>query len=70
MKGDKNDRKSAASMKMYGAMTRDSYEWHPDRVVCKRFNIPDPYPGYDSSFFIQRSGCDDQTVYYLSTKIN
>lgn len=43
--GHKNDRQSAAKMKMYGALTRDSYEWHPDRVVCKRFNIPDPYPG-------------------------
>ncbi|XP_062586429.1 uncharacterized protein LOC134248028 [Saccostrea cucullata] len=43
--GDKNDRQSAARMKMYGPLTRDTYEWHPDRVVCKRFNIPDPYPG-------------------------
>lgn len=43
--GNKNDRQSAAKMKMYGTLTRDSYEWHPDRVVCKRFNIPDPYPG-------------------------
>lgn len=43
--GNKTDRQSAAKMKMYGALTRDSYEWHPDRVVCKRFNIPDPYPG-------------------------
>ncbi|XP_061188817.1 uncharacterized protein LOC133196991 [Saccostrea echinata] len=42
--GDKNDRQSAAKMKMYGPLTRDTYEWHPDRVVCKRFNIPDPYP--------------------------
>lgn len=45
IKGNKNDRQSAAKMKMYGTLTRDSYEWHPDRVVCKRFNIPDPYPG-------------------------
>jgi hypothetical protein len=31
-------------MKMFGAMTRERYEWHPNRQL---FNIPEPYP--DSS---------------------
>jgi G patch domain-containing protein 1 len=34
----------AAKMKMFGLMTRQIIEWHPDRLVCKRFNVPDPYP--------------------------
>ncbi|CAJ0955472.1 unnamed protein product [Ranitomeya imitator] len=43
--GDINDKASAVKMKMFGKLTRDKYEWHPDRLLCKRFNIPDPYPG-------------------------
>lgn len=44
--GDVNDKQSAVKMKMFGKLTRDSFEWHPDKLLCKRFNIPDPYPGY------------------------
>ncbi len=29
---------------MFGKLTRETFEWHPDRLVCKRFNSPDPYP--------------------------
>lgn len=43
--GDMNDKAAAVKMKMFGKLTRDKYEWHPDRLLCKRFNIPDPYPG-------------------------
>ncbi|KAM3920621.1 G patch domain-containing protein 1 isoform 2-T2 [Leptodactylus fuscus] len=43
--GDKNDKAAAVKMKMFGKLTRDKFEWHPDRLLCKRFNIPDPYPG-------------------------
>lgn len=38
------DSEEAAKMEMFGVMTRDASEWHPHRVLCKRFNIPDPYP--------------------------
>ncbi|OQV23523.1 G patch domain-containing protein 1 [Hypsibius exemplaris] len=38
------DRKAAAEKKLYGKLTRDVFEWHPDRLVCKRFNVPNPYP--------------------------
>ena len=31
-------------MKMFGKLTRDSYEWHPDKILAKRFNIANPYP--------------------------
>ncbi|KAG7275811.1 hypothetical protein CRUP_016751 [Coryphaenoides rupestris] len=30
---------------MFGKLTRDSLEWHPDKLLCKRFNLPHPYPG-------------------------
>lgn len=41
----KEDQSTAANMKMFGALTRERFEWHPGRILCKRFNIPDPYPG-------------------------
>ncbi|XP_064599154.1 G patch domain-containing protein 1-like [Liolophura sinensis] len=41
---EKSDDVKAAEMKMFGKLTREVLEWHPDKVLCKRFNIPDPYP--------------------------
>ncbi|XP_051884027.1 G patch domain-containing protein 1 isoform X2 [Pristis pectinata] len=43
--GDVSDKEAAVRMKMFGALTRDKFEWHPDKLLCKRFNVPDPYPG-------------------------
>ncbi|MGH0115812.1 UNVERIFIED_CONTAM: hypothetical protein FKN15_046997 [Acipenser sinensis] len=45
---DTDDKTAAVKMKMFGKLTRDSFEWHPDKLLCKRFNIPDPYPGSSS----------------------
>ncbi|XP_069495281.1 G patch domain-containing protein 1 isoform X2 [Ambystoma mexicanum] len=45
MEGDVNDKAAAVKMKMFGKLTRDKFEWHPEKLLCKRFNIPDPYPG-------------------------
>ncbi|XP_078524665.1 G patch domain-containing protein 1 isoform X1 [Lissotriton helveticus] len=45
MESDVNDKQAAVKMKMFGKLTRDKFEWHPDKLLCKRFNIPDPYPG-------------------------
>jgi len=28
----------------FGDLTRTKYEWHPAKDLCKRFNVPDPYP--------------------------
>uniref|UniRef100_A0A8K9V927 G patch domain containing 1 n=1 Tax=Oncorhynchus mykiss TaxID=8022 RepID=A0A8K9V927_ONCMY len=42
---DVDDKQAAVKMKMFGKLTRDTFEWHPDNLLCKRFNIPDPYPG-------------------------
>ncbi|XP_066990837.1 G patch domain-containing protein 1-like [Macrobrachium rosenbergii] len=43
-----DDRIKAARMSMFGKLTQTVVDWHPDRLLCKRFNVPDPYP--DSSF--------------------
>ncbi|XP_063738289.1 G patch domain-containing protein 1 isoform X2 [Eleginops maclovinus] len=40
-----DDQQAAVNMKMFGKLTRETFEWHPDKLLCKRFNIPDPYPG-------------------------
>ncbi|XP_077165747.1 G patch domain-containing protein 1 isoform X2 [Paroedura picta] len=41
---DLDDKETAAKMKMFGKLTRERFEWHPDKLLCKRFNVPDPYP--------------------------
>nr|XP_033797961.1 G patch domain-containing protein 1 isoform X3 [Geotrypetes seraphini] len=41
---DVSDKAAAVKMKMFGKLTRDQFEWHPEKLLCKRFNIPDPYP--------------------------
>lgn len=41
---DVGDKQSAVKMKMFGKLTRDTFEWHPDKLLCRRFNVPDPYP--------------------------
>ncbi|XP_051235637.1 G patch domain-containing protein 1 isoform X1 [Dicentrarchus labrax] len=43
--GDVDDKQAAVNMKMFGKLTRETFEWHPDKLLCKRFNIPVPYPG-------------------------
>ncbi|NXG91606.1 GPTC1 protein, partial [Stercorarius parasiticus] len=41
---DTDDKETAVKMKMFGKLTRDKFEWHPEKLLCKRFNVPDPYP--------------------------
>ena len=38
------DSVQAARANLFGVLTRQVLEWHPHRVLCKRFNVPDPYP--------------------------
>ncbi|XP_067306623.1 G patch domain-containing protein 1 [Pseudorasbora parva] len=42
---DVDDKQAAVKMKMFGKLTRETFEWHPDKLLCKRFNVPHPYPG-------------------------
>uniref|UniRef100_A0A5S6Q9R0 G-patch domain-containing protein n=1 Tax=Trichuris muris TaxID=70415 RepID=A0A5S6Q9R0_TRIMR len=38
------DKEEAVRMKMFGMLTRESYQWYPEKQLCKRFNVRDPYP--------------------------
>lgn len=33
---------TAATMKMFGRLTRKEEEWYPSSLLCKRFNVPPP----------------------------
>ncbi|CAD5114731.1 unnamed protein product [Dimorphilus gyrociliatus] len=44
---EQTDEEKAVKMKMFGRFTRKTFEWHPDRLLCKRFNVPNPYPDSD-----------------------
>lgn len=35
----------AVKMNFFGAMTHECYDWYPSKIVCRRFNVPEPYPG-------------------------
>lgn len=37
-------RQEAATAGMYGAMTRTEENWAPNKLLCKRFGVADPYP--------------------------
>jgi len=50
MQEGENSRSKAAAMKMFGKLTRETVEWHPDKLLCKRFNIANPYPEYVVQF--------------------
>ncbi|KAH9490971.1 G patch domain-containing protein 1 [Bulinus truncatus] len=44
---DVNDQVKAAELGMFGQLTHEVFEWHPNSLLCKRFNVPNPYPGSD-----------------------
>ncbi|RUS80099.1 hypothetical protein EGW08_012145 [Elysia chlorotica] len=44
---EKTDETKAAEMKLFGKLTREEHEWHPHQLLCKRFNVPNPFPGSD-----------------------
>lgn len=37
------DETEAGKRDMFGALTRSVSEWRPDRLLCKRFGVPNPY---------------------------
>ncbi len=39
-----NELDSAVGEKRFGVATRKEYEFRPHPTLCKRFNVPDPYP--------------------------
>ncbi|CAN7991627.1 unnamed protein product, partial [Ixodes hexagonus] len=38
------DAAKAAHLGMFGKLTHEEFEWHPADLLCRRFNIPNPYP--------------------------
>ena len=41
---EKSDSEKAAKLGLFGKMTRQIHDWYPSSLLCKRFNVPDPYP--------------------------
>lgn len=37
--------RDAAAMKMFGPLTRVTFDWQPCSLLCKRFNVPEPHFG-------------------------
>lgn len=37
--------RDAAAMKMFGPLTRVTFDWQPCSLLCKRFNVPEPHLG-------------------------
>nr|SVE73388.1 EOG090X013U [Daphnia atkinsoni] len=40
----KDPAKQAALRKHFGPLTRKQIQWKPDRLLCLRFNVPNPFP--------------------------
>ncbi|KAK8775955.1 hypothetical protein V5799_030700 [Amblyomma americanum] len=38
------DATKAAQLGMFGKLTHNEFEWHPVDLLCRRFNVPNPYP--------------------------
>jgi G patch domain-containing protein 1 len=39
------EQRAAAKLKMFGRLTRQESDWRPCSLLCKRFNVPELYPG-------------------------
>lgn len=51
-------RDNAAANDSYGVLTRRRLTWHPAALLCKRVNVPNPYP--DSTFV----GCPEERRFH------
>lgn len=43
------EQKTAVKRCLVGTSNREMFEWHPVSLLCKRMNVPNPYPNSDSS---------------------
>nr|SVE77435.1 EOG090X013U [Daphnia lumholtzi] len=54
----KDPAKQAALRKLFGQLTRTQSQWKPDRLLCIRFNVPNPFPSagdaQDSAKFVAK----------------
>ncbi|ORX93655.1 DUF1604-domain-containing protein [Basidiobolus meristosporus CBS 931.73] len=46
---NKSPAAEAAAMNMFGQLTRSTTPFYPARLLCKRFNVPNPHPEYTST---------------------
>ncbi|KAF9540876.1 hypothetical protein EC957_003682 [Mortierella hygrophila] len=44
MEVPKSQAAKAAEMGMFGPLTRSTADFYPNKLLCKRFNVPDPHP--------------------------
>lgn len=56
---EKDPAKRAAKRKMFGPLTRSRGQWKPDRLLCLRFNVPNPFPKYVGHFLAKRVSIND-----------
>ncbi|KAJ9586453.1 hypothetical protein L9F63_019891 [Diploptera punctata] len=42
---EEGDKITAVKMKMFGRLTREETDWRPCSLLCKRFNVPELFPG-------------------------
>ncbi|KAI9098159.1 hypothetical protein DFS34DRAFT_619811 [Phlyctochytrium arcticum] len=54
----------AAKLSLYGRLTRSRETWHPDKLLCKRFNVPDPHTDKKR----KRGNEEDEEVFRQSEK--
>ncbi|KAG8144048.1 hypothetical protein E2320_001174, partial [Naja naja] len=63
-----DDKVAAAKMKMFGKLTREKFEWHPDKLLCKRFNVPDPYADPHQGYKINQRKQECNKIMFLTPK--
>lgn len=51
---EKDPAKRAARRKHFGLLTRKRSQWKPDRLLCIRFNVPNPFPRYIHTVFYMK----------------
>uniref|UniRef100_A0A131Z3L8 G patch domain-containing protein 1 n=1 Tax=Rhipicephalus appendiculatus TaxID=34631 RepID=A0A131Z3L8_RHIAP len=63
------DAAKAAQLGMFGKLTHDEFEWHPVDLLCRRFNVPNPYPNC-SRVGLETVAVDKHTVFNFLTPVN
>lgn len=62
------DAAKAAQLGMFGKLTHDEFEWHPVDLLCRRFNVPNPYPNC-SKVGLETVAVDKHTVFNFLTPV-
>ncbi|KAF2356370.1 G-patch domain [Trinorchestia longiramus] len=53
-------RLKAAQTSMFGQLTLSVQRWHPDKLLCRRFNVPPPYPDSRRVGVVSDTGRNDR----------